>query len=183
MVSNPSSEQNMTKYLMSLAAIGRNQEQVPILNLEAQFDLNEAWEKLDKEFIDPDTTPGAFRFVDPGWQALEETGFDDYGSNFWRDLVIEPLRNNSQELTRFLNFYINMNFDMLVQGLHENWGNRGVEDDWRFYDLMRNYKYLDKDMKKWINKHGADEDMRRPCLWDCVCSKKAKAAGYCEQTY
>ena len=183
MVSNPSSEQNMTKYLMSLAAIGRNHEQVPILNLEAQFDLNEAWEKLDKEFIDPDTTPGAFRVVDSGWQALEETGFDDYGSNFWRDLVIEPLRNNSQELTRFLNFYISMNFDMLVQGLHENWGNRGVEDDWRFYDLMRNYKHLDKDMKKWINKHGADEDMRRPCLWDCVCSKKAKAAGYCEQTY
>ena len=64
---------------MSLAAIGRNQEQVPILNLESQFDLIEAWEKLDKEFIDPDTTPGAFRVVDPGWQALEETGFDDYG--------------------------------------------------------------------------------------------------------
>ena len=178
MASNPSVEQNMTQYLLSLAAIGKNQEQVPIVNLEPQFDLNDAWKKLDKEHHG-----AGFIVVDPGWQALEKTGFDDYGSNFWRDLVIEPLRNSNEELTRFLNFYISQNFDQLVQGLHENWGVRGVEDDWRFYDLMCNYKYLDKDMKKSIKKHGADESMRRPCLWDCVCSKKSKADGYCERTY
>jgi len=182
LVSNPSSEQNMSKYLMSLAEIGKNQEHVPIANLEPQFDLYEAWEKLEREPLG-----SGFRVVDPGWQALEETGFDStvgYGSsNFWLDLVTEPLRNSSEDLTRFLNFYIRMNIDMLVQALHENWGMRGVEDDWRLYDLMCNYKYLDKRMKKWINNHGADEDMRRPCLWDCVCSKKSKATGYCERTY
>ena len=163
---------------MSLATIGKKQESVPIANLEPQFDVVDAWKKLDKEYLNP-----GFIVVDPGWQALEETGFDDYGSNFWRNLVIEPLSNDSEEVTKFLNFYITQNFDQLAQGLHENWGVRGVEDDWRFYDLMCNYKYLDKDMKKWTKKHGADESMRRPCLWDCVCSKKSKADGYCERTY
>ena len=80
----------MTKYLTSLATIGGNQEQVPVANLEAKFDLNDAWKKLDKEDLNP-----GYIVVDPGWQALEETGFDDYGSNFWRDLVIEQLRNDN----------------------------------------------------------------------------------------
>jgi hypothetical protein len=182
LASNPSSEQNATKYLLALADIGKNQEQVPVANLEPQFDLNDAWGKLEKEYPSPDFNPGAFIVVDPGWQALEETDFGFYGSNFWRDIVIQPLRDNSEELTKFLNFYISQSFDQLVEGLHENWGMRGIEDYWRFYDLMCNYKYLDKDMKKWVKKHGADESMRRPCLWDCVCSKKSKTDGYCEQT-
>jgi hypothetical protein len=183
LVSNPSSEQDVTKYLLSLADIARNQESVPIGNLEPQFDLDAAYFKLEREPIDPDDPDGFRRIIDLGWQALEETGFEDYGSNFWRDLVIEPLSNDSEEVTKFLNFYISQNFDQLVQGLHENWGVRGVEDDWRFYDLMCNYKYLDKDMKKLKKNHGADESMRRPCLWDCVCSKKSKVDGYCERTY
>jgi hypothetical protein len=183
LVSNPSLELNTTKYLLALANIGKNQEQVPVANLEPQFDLNDAWGKLEKEYPSPDLNPGAFIVVDPGWQALEETGFcDPLNPYFWRNIVIETLRNGGEGLTKFLNFYISQNFDMLVQGLHENWGMRGIEDDWRFYDLMCNYKHLDKDMKKWIKKHGADESMRRPCLWDCVCSKKSKADGYCEQT-
>lgn len=169
---------------MSLAAIVRNQESVPIGNLEPQFDLNAAYLKLEREPIDPDDSDGHRRIIDLGWQALEESGFEEVQEkDFWRDLVIEPLSNHSKELARFLNFYISHNFDQLVQGLHENWGVRGVEDNWRFYDLMCNYKYLDKDMKKWMKKHGADESMRRPCLWDCICSKKAKTNGYCEQTY
>ena len=168
---------------MALAAIGRNQEKVPAANLEPQFDLDDAYQKLDREPIDPKYPDDYRRIIDSGWQALEETEFGFYGSNVWRDIVIQPLRDSSEVLTKFLNFYISQNFDQLVQGLHENWGVRGVEDDWRFYDLMCNYKYLDKDMKKWIKKHGADETMRRPCLWDCICSKKSKATGYCEQTY
>ena len=183
MASNPSLEQNATKYFLALAAIGRNQEKVPAANLEPQFDLDDAYQKLDREPIDPKYPDDYRRIIDSGWQALEETEFGFYGSNVWRDIVIQPLRDSSEVLTKFLNFYISQSFDQLVQGLHENWGVRGVEDDWRFYDLMCNYKYLDKDMKKWIKKHGADESMRRPCLWDCVCSKKSKADGYCEQTY
>lgn len=183
MASNPSLEQNATKYFLALAAIGRNQEKVPAANLEPQFDLDDAYQKLDREPIDPKNPDDYRRIIDSGWQALEETEFGFYGSNVWRDIVIQPLRDSSEVLTKFLNFYISQSFDQLVQGLHENWGVRGVEDDWRFYDLMCNYKYLDKDMKKWIKKHGADETMRRPCLWDCICSKKSKATGYCEQTY
>ena len=183
MASNPSLEQNATKYFLALAAIGRNQEKVPAANLEPQFDLDDAYQKLDREPIDPKYPDDYRRIIDSGWQALEETEFGFYGSNVWRDIVIQPLRDSSEVLTKFLNFYISQSFDQLVQGLHENLGVRGVEDDWRFYDLMCNYKHLDKDMKKWIKKHGADESMRRPCLWDCVCSKKSKADGYCEQTY
>ena len=182
MASNPSLEQNATKYFLALAAIGRNQEKVPAANLEPQFDLDDAYQKLAREPIDPKYPDDYRRIIDSGWQALEETEFGFYGSNVWRDIVIQPLRDSSEVLTKFLNFYISQSFDQLVQGLHENWGVRGVEDDWRFYDLMCNYKHLDKDMKKWIKKHGADESMRRPCLWDCVCSKKSKATGYCERT-
>ena len=183
LASNPSLDQNATKYFLALAAIGRNQEKVPAANLEPQFDLDDAYQKLDREPIDPKYPDDYRRIIDSGWQALEETEFGFYGSNVWRDIVIQPLRDSSEVLTKFLNFYISQSFDQLVQGLHENWGVRGVEDDWRFYDLMCNYKHLDKDMKKWIKKHGADETMRRPCLWDCICSKKSKATGYCEQTY
>lgn len=183
MASNPSLEQNATKYFLALAAIGRNQEKVPVADLEPQFDLDDAYQKLDRDPIDPKYPEDYRRIIDSGWQALEETDFDFYGSNVWRDIVIQPLRDSSEALTKFLNFYISQSFDQLVQGLHENWGVRGVEDDWRFYDLMCNYKYLDKDMKKWIKKHGADETMRRPCLSDCICSKKSKATGYCERTY
>ena len=183
MASNPSLELNATKYFLALADIGRKQEKVPVANLEPQFDLDDAYQKLDRELIDPNYPDNYRRIIDPGWQALEETSFcDPLNPYFWRNIVIEPVRNGSEELTKFLNFYISQNFDMLVQGLHEDWGMRGIEDDWRFYDLMCNYKHLDKDMKKWIKKHGADESMRRPCLWDCVCSKKSKATGYCERT-
>lgn len=183
MASNPSLELNATKYFLALSDIGRKQEKVPVANLEPQFDLDDAYQKLDREPIDPNYPDDYRRIIDPGWQALEETSFcDPLNPYFWRSIVIEPLRNGSEELTKFLNFYISQNFDMLVQGLHEDWGMRGIEDDWRFYDLMCNYKHLDKDMKKWIKKHGADESMRRPCIWDCVCSKKSKADGYCEQT-
>ena len=182
MASNPSLELNATKYFLALADIGTKQEKVPVANLEPQFDLEDAYQKLDREPIDPNYPDDYRRIIDPGWQALEETDFGFYGSNFWRDIVIQPLRDNSEELTKFLNFYISQSFDQLVEGLHENWGMRGIEDYWRFYDVMCNYKHLDKDMKKWIKKHGADESMRRPCLWDCVCSKKSKANGYCEQT-
>ena len=64
MASNPSLEQNATKYFLALAAIGRNQEKVPAANLEPQFDLDDAYQKLAREPIDPKYPDDYRRIID-----------------------------------------------------------------------------------------------------------------------
>lgn len=180
MVSNPSQESDVTNYLIALAAIGRNQEIVPLSNLEPKFDLIRAYSELQREPQDPNDPYGFRRIINEGWEELENSDF--LWSSFWKEVLTQPLKDNSKEITKFINFYFYVTFDLTVQGLTENWRERGVEDDWRFYDLLCNYKHLTKSNKIMIDEQGADESFRRPCTWECACSKKTKASGYCDQT-
>lgn len=166
MGSNPSLELDVTKYLSCLVAISKSQEAVPVEFLEPQFDLIDAYLKLDRD--------------DSILQELESSDF--VYLNFWKEIVAPQLKSDNRDLSNFLNFYILLTFDQLVEVLHESWHMRGIEDDWRYYDLICNYSHLHKVNKNSIKKNGADENFRRPCLHDCACSKKSKAAGYCEQT-
>jgi hypothetical protein len=166
MGSNPSLELDVAKYLSCLVAISRTQESVPVEFLEPKFDLVDAYLKLDKG--------------DSILQEFESSNFEYL--NFWKEIVASQLKSDNGDLSNFLNFYILLTFDQLVEALHESWHMRGIEDDWRHYDLICNYSYLDKVNKRSIKQHGADETFRRPCPHDCVCSKKSKAVGYCEQT-
>ena len=178
---NPSLEKDPTKYFMTLASLEISKGIEPIEILEPQFDLIEAYGRLDRAPADPDYPDAYRKIIDPGWEVLKNTNFE-YISSDWVKLLTQPLKTHSKEIVKFLNFYIFITLDSLVESLNENWHLRGVEDDWRFYDLIVEYKYLDKSLKKHIKDHGADETFRRPCRHSCVCSEETKTAGFCEQT-
>lgn len=163
MTKNPSLALNVTEYLSCLVALGKSQEAIPCEHLEPKFDVVEAYLKLNK-----------------GDSILQEFENSEFAySNFWREIVTSQLRCDNRNLSNFLNFYIFLIFDQLVEALNESWHMRGIEDEWRFYDLICNFSHLHKVNKNSIKNHCADEDFRRPCIYECACSEKSKASGYC----
>ena len=55
------------------------------------------------------------------------------------------------DLTQIKNFYISFTIETLQEALRENYGSdEDLRENWRFYDSLCNYKYLDKRVKKVI---------------------------------
>ncbi len=143
---NPSLELDVTKYLTCLIEISKTQEKVPVEFLEPQFDLVDAYLKLKRNA--------------PILQELESSDFAYL--DYWKSIVAPQIKSDNKDFSNFINFYILLTFNQLVETLHESWHMQGIEDDWRYYDLICDYSYLHKVNLKSIKQHGADENFRRP---------------------
>jgi hypothetical protein len=98
-------------------------------------------EELEPQF-DP-LDPKLIKKVD--WEELREVldAFWDQ-SEGWKRLISRNIENPS--LTKFVNFYIYFHIDSIAQEILEGADKTKAErnEDFQFYDLLFNYKYLVK---------------------------------------
>ena len=79
----------------------------------------------------------------------------------WRSLIVKSLED--EKMSRFVNFYIYFTIDNLTEALVENYGSdEDLQEDWGFYDLLCDYKYLDKRVKEVIDLHSTYVEEMRP---------------------
>jgi hypothetical protein len=103
-------------------------------------------EELEPHF-DP-LDPKLIKKVD--WEELREITdvafWDENGE--WKTLISRNIANPN--LTKFVNFYIYFHIDSIAQEILEGTDKTKAErnEDFSFYDLLFNYKYLDKRAKK-----------------------------------
>jgi hypothetical protein len=135
----PSKSIDLTSYILSLADLTKIKN-LPIKNLLPNFD------PLDNSVISK---------VDWRSNELEDIRSDMVDLSHlpreseWRSFVSNLIAD--KEAAKFVNFYISHTIESLQEALRENYGSdEDLREDWRFYDLLCNYKYLDKRVKKVI---------------------------------
>ena len=112
-------------------------------------DINQLMTYSDDELepqFDP-LDPKLIKKID--WEELREVldAFWDQGEE-WKRLISRNIENPS--LTKFVNFYIYFHIDSIAQEIADGTDKTKAErnEDFQFYDLLFNYKYLDKRAKK-----------------------------------
>jgi hypothetical protein len=151
MKSDPSAAGNLKEYLLSLAQIEN------ILKIESHL-LLPSFDPLDSEVR---------KAVD--WSSLEITEISSEMTGLshlpkvspWRLLIMKSLED--EKLSSFVNIYIYVTIDNLIEALMENYGSaEDLREDWDFYDLLCDYKYLDKRVKEAIELSSTHVEEMRP---------------------
>lgn len=137
----PSKSIDLTSYILSLAdlTIIRN---LPIENLLPNFDplSSSIISKVDWRTRRDELQDICSDMVDLSHLPKESE---------WRSFVSNLIAD--KEAAKFVNFYISFTIEHLQEALRENYGSdEDLREDWRFYNLLCNYKYLDKRVKKVI---------------------------------
>jgi hypothetical protein len=148
---NPSKAEDLTSYLDSLADVSKLREIESKLLLPS-FDLLDLEVIQTVDWSSPEVTDQLFEMA--GISQLPQ-------QSEWRVLIRSLIE--VKELSNFVNFYINLTIDILSEALRENYGSEeDIRADWQFYDLLINYKYLDKSAKNSISGYSESvEEMRR----------------------
>lgn len=151
MKSDPSEAGNLTEYISSLAQL-ENILEIDSGRLIPNFDPLETEIRSAVEW-------GSLELTDI---ASEMTGLSELPKvSPWRSLIVRSLED--EKLSRFVNFYIYFTIDNLTEALVENYGSEeDLQEDWGFYDLLRDYKYLDKRVKEAIDLHSTYVEEMRP---------------------
>lgn len=135
----PSKSIDLTSYILSLADLTQIKN-LPIENLLPNFDPldNSVISKVDWQ--SPELWDICSAMVDLSHLPKESE---------WRTFVLNLMEN--KQAAKFVNFYISFTIETLQEALRENYGSdEDLREDWRFYDSLCNYKYLDKRVKKVI---------------------------------
>ena len=135
----PSKSIDLTSYILSLADL-TNIKNLPIENLLPNFDPldNSVISKVDWQ--SPELWDICSVMVDLSHLPKESE---------WRTFVLNLMED--KQAAKFVNFYISFTIETLQEALRENYGSdEDLREDWRFYDSLCNYKYLDKRVKKVI---------------------------------
>jgi hypothetical protein len=135
----PSKSIDLTSYILSLADLTQIKN-LPIENLLPNFDPldNSVISKVDWQ--SPELWDICSVMVDLSHLPKESE---------WRTFVLNLMED--KQAAKFVNFYISFTIETLQEALRENYGSdEDLREDWRFYDSLCNYKYLDKRVKKVI---------------------------------
>ena len=135
----PSKSIDLTSYILSLADL-TNIKNLPIENLLPDFDPldNSVISKVD--WRSPELWDICSVMVDLSHLPKESE---------WRTFVLNLMED--KQAAKFVNFYISFTIRTLQEALRENYGSdEDLREDWRFYDSLCNFKYLDKRVKKVI---------------------------------
>jgi hypothetical protein len=135
----PSKSIDLTNYILSLADLAQIKN-LPIENLLPNFDPldNSVISKVDWQ--SPELWDICSVMVDLSHLPKESE---------WRTFVLNLMED--KQAAKFVNFYISFTIETLQEALRENYGSdEDLREDWRFYDSLCNYKYLDKRVKKVI---------------------------------
>jgi hypothetical protein len=135
----PSNSIDLTSYILSLADL-TNIKNLPIENLLPNFDplSSSVISKVDWRSNELEEICSVM--VDLSHLPKESK---------WRSFVLNLMAD--KEAAKFVNFYISFTIETLQEALRENYGSdEDLREDWRFYDSLCNYKYLDKRVKKVI---------------------------------
>jgi len=135
----PSKSIDLTSYILSLADL-TNIKNLPIENLLPNFDplSGSVISKVDWRSNELEDICSVM--VDLSHLPKESE---------WRTFVLNLMED--KQAAKFVNFYISFTIETLQEALRENYGSdEDLREDWRFYDSLCNYKYLDKRVKKVI---------------------------------
>jgi hypothetical protein len=135
----PSKSIDLTNYILSLADLAQIKN-LPIENLLPNFDplSSSVISKVDWRSNELEDICSVM--VDLSHLPKESE---------WRTFVLNLMED--KQAAKFVNFYISFTIETLQEALRENYGSdEDLREDWRFYDSLCNYKYLDKRVKKVI---------------------------------
>ena len=147
----PSKSSDLTSYILSLTDL-TNIRNLPIENLLPNFDPLSSSIISKVDWRSNELQDICSVMVDLS-QLPKESEWRSFVSNLIED----------KEAAKFVNFYISFTIQTLQEALRENYGSdEDLREDWRYYDLLCNYKFLDKRVKKVIEGpyYSDVEDMR-----------------------
>jgi hypothetical protein len=147
----PSRSKDLTSYILSLAQI----KKISDMNSE---DLLPQFDPLDSKNLET-VEWGSAQITDI---ASEMTGISHLPKvSHWRVFVINSLKD--EELSKFVNFYVYFTIDNLTEVLLENYGSdEDIKEDWRFYNLLCSYEYLDERVREVFDRSAPYVEEMRP---------------------